>query len=50
MKDLLLDIVIQLNKVIINVLEKIQNTLEIQLKKELDKLIKIKLYLLGIIK
>lgn len=50
MKELLLDIVIQLNKVIINVLEKIQNTLEIQLKKELDKLIKIKLYLLGIIK
>ena len=50
MKGLLSNIVTQQNKDIINVLEKILNILEIQLKKELDKLTKIKLSLLGIIK
>ena len=50
MKGLLSNIVTQQNKDIINVLEKILNILEIQLKKELGKLIKIKLSLLGIIK
>lgn len=50
MRGLLSDIVTQQNKDIINALEKILNILEIQLKRELDKLIKIKLSLLGIIK